>query len=214
MKLKIILTKISLVFALLVCTFSAALLLYFIVFQKKIKSGSMSLIPNIISLFKQDKGNLVSLPAGEIDYPLPARLKISRINVDSAIEHVDLTPEGEMGVPKGRDNVAWFKLSPPPGEVGSSVIDGHSGYKNNKPAVFDNLHKLKKGDKIYVEDSKGVTTVFLVRKLRSYGFNEVASDVFASNDRKSHLNLVTCAGDWNAKEKTHSKRLVVFTDKE
>jgi LPXTG-site transpeptidase (sortase) family protein len=119
-----------------------------------------------------------------------------------------------MDVPKGPDDAAWFNLGPRPGEIGSSVIDGHSGYKNNRPAVFDKLYKLKKGDKIYVEDDKGNITTFVVREFKTYNPKADAKMVFSSNDGGSHLNLITCSGSWNKVERTHSDRLVVFADKE
>ena len=145
---------------------------------------------------------------------LTLRLKIPKINIDAAVRSVGLTPEGAMDAPKTPEDVAWFNLGPRPGEKGSAVISGHYGWKNNIPAVFDNLHKLRKGDKVYVEDKNGATIVFVVRELRTYGQNEDASDVFGSGDGKAHLNLVTCTGTWNKAQKSYSNRLVVFTDKE
>lgn len=157
----------------------------------------------------------VSLSADQADsgFP-PTRLKIPSINVDAAIESVGLTTDGAMDVPKQPDDVAWYNLGIRPGGLGSAVIDGHSGYKNNRPAVFDNLYKLSKGDKIYVEDGKGVMTTFVVREIRKYNPNADAADVFSSNDDQAHLNLITCTGFWNKIWKSHSERLVVFTDKE
>ena len=120
-----------------------------------------------------------------------------------------------MDVPKERANVAWFNLGPRPGENGSAVIAGHYGrWKNGKGSVFDNLHKLRKGDKIYVEDENGVIITFVVRESRRYDPNASVGDVFGSNDGKAHLNLITCEGVWDKVSKTYSKRLVVFTDKE
>lgn len=144
---------------------------------------------------------------------LPIRLKISSINVGANIEYVGLTPEGAMDVPKGLDNVGWFNLGTRPGEIGTAVIDGHFGYKNNRPAVFDNLNKLKKGDKIYIEDEQGNTITFMVREFRSYDPKADATDVFSSSDDKAHLNLITCEGIWNEVTKSRSLRLVVFTDR-
>ena len=145
---------------------------------------------------------------------LPIRLKIPGINVNAVVEYVGLTPDGLMDVPKGPDGVAWFKLGPRPGENGSAVIAGHYGWKNKIPAVFDNLHKLQKGDKLYIEDAFGAITTFVVRESRSYEPNADATDVFTSNDGKSHLNLVTCEGVWNKTQQSYSKRRVIFTDKE
>ena len=145
---------------------------------------------------------------------IPVHIKIPSINIDTAIEQVGIAPDGTMDVPKMPENTAWFDLGPRPGELGSAVIDGHSGYKDNKPAVFDNLNKLQKGDKIYVEDEFGVTNTFVVRELRSYDPKADASTIFGSNDNGIHLNLITCSGTWNETERTHSDRLVVFADKE
>lgn len=120
-----------------------------------------------------------------------------------------------MGVPKGPKGVAWFDLGPHPGEKGSAVIDGHSGWKDGILASFDNLAKLNIGDKIYVEDDKGMTITFVVREFKSFDSKGDASSVFFDpNDGKSHLNLITCEGVWDEVVQSHSSRLVVFTEKE
>ncbi len=155
---------------------------------------------------------LVASEAYEIP-GLPSRLRIPEIGVDASIEYVGLTAEGAMEVPKDRDTVAWFNRGARPGEIGSSVINGHSGWRL-KLAVFDDLDKLKKGDKIYSEDDKGQTIVFVVREIRMYGKNDTTSDVFSSDDGKSHLNLITCEGEWSKTDKSYSNRLVVFSDRE
>lgn len=189
-------------------TLSVALLLYFIP-QSSSQNNSAPLTANIATFQKIVNSNLSIDRAG-----LPVRLKIPSINVDAPVKYVGLTSDGAMDVPKGPNEVAWFNLGPRPGESGSAVIAGHKGWKNNIPAVFGNLHKLRKGDKISVEDEKRVTTTFVVREIRIYGKDEVASDVFGSNDGKAHLNLITCTGVWNKAEKTRSDRLIVFADKE
>ena len=145
---------------------------------------------------------------------LPVSLKIPKINVDATIEQLGLTPQGAMDVPKGPNDVAWFSLGPRPGEIGSAVIDGHFGWKNNIPAVFDNLNKLQKGDKIYVDNANGSTTSFIVSEIGIYDQNGDATNIFTSNDGKAHLNLITCEGVWNATTKSRPNRLVIFTDKE
>ena len=146
------------------------------------------------------------------DLTIPTRIKIPAINVSSPILSVGLTDDGAMAVPKRPDEAAWFNLGPRPGEAGSAVISGHYGWKNNIPAAFDNLYKLKKGDQVYVEDERGATTIFVVRESKVYGENQNASDVFGSSDGKSHLNLITCAGVWDKTQKSYSNRIVVFAD--
>lgn len=141
------------------------------------------------------------------------RLEIPKIGVDAAIDYVGITSQGELGVPTGPANAGWYDLGPRPGEKGNAVIDGHFGYKNHIPAVFDNLHTLQKGDKLYVKDMKGITATFVVRELRTYGPADYAPAVFRSSDGKAHLNLITCEGTWNQAQKSFSNRLVVFADK-
>ncbi|MCR4333529.1 MAG: class F sortase [Patescibacteria group bacterium] len=145
---------------------------------------------------------------------LPARLRIPALNIDATVEQVGLTPLGAMDVPKGPSDVAWYELGPRPGEDGSAVIAGHEGWKDSIPAVFDNLFKISAGDKIYVTDENGATSVFIVKKTRIFDEDQEVPSVFNSNDGKAHLNLITCAGVWNAVTKSFSKRLVVFADKE
>lgn len=147
-------------------------------------------------------------------FGLPVRLKIPKISVDAAIDYVGVTPQGELGVPKGPTNAAWYEFGARPGNKGNAVIDGHFGYKDNIPAVFDHLNSLQKGDNIYVLDEKGKTAIFVVRELRTYAQNEDSSVIFVSSDAKAHLNLITCQGTWNESQKSYSNRLVVFADKE
>ena len=145
---------------------------------------------------------------------LPVLIKIPSINVNAKIESVGLTPTGAMDAPVGPKEVGWFSPGILPGDKGSSVMDGHSGWKNNIPAVFDDLYKVKIGDKIYIEDKNGSSITFIVREIKKYDPNADASDIFSSNDGKAHLNLITCAGFWNTILKSHSERLVVFADLE
>ena len=181
---------------------SLSLLLYFTP-KSLIRSGSATPIATTPALSKQER----------ITYGLPVRLKIPSINVDAPVEYVGLTPDGAMDVPKERAHVAWFNLGPRPGENGSAVIAGHYGWrKDKKGSVFDNLHTLRKGDTLYIEDDKGMVTSFVVRESRMYDPEADASDVFGSSDGRARLNLVTCEGVWDKVSQTYSKRRVVFAE--
>lgn len=138
------------------------------------------------------------------------RLRIPAIKVEANIEEVGVNPKGEMDVPSNISEVGWFDLGPKPGEKGSAVISGHFDGKNNEDGVFIDLYKLKVGDKVYVEDSEGSSSSFVVRETRTYvpGY---ADDVFSKGEGV-HLNLITCDGIWDGSKKSFSKRLVVYTD--
>ncbi|MFA6571523.1 MAG: class F sortase [Bacteroidota bacterium] len=172
-----------------------------------IKNSNDSLLP-IASTISPVTPNKIEL--SNITHPV--RIKIPSIKVDASIENVGLTKNGLMDSPIGPDTVGWFHLGTMPGEIGSAVMDGHSGWVNNQPAVFDDLYKLKKGDEIQVENSNGVTITFVVREIKKYSPKADASNVFYSDDGGVHLNLITCTGFWNTILKSRSQRLIVFTD--
>lgn len=145
---------------------------------------------------------------------LPTSLHIPKININATIEYVGLTSDGAMDIPKNPDQVAWYELGPRPGDNGNAVIAGHHGHwKNGDGSVFDNLDSLESGDTLYIKDKKGTTITFVVQKSEILDPNSDASEVFVSNDGKSHLNLITCIGKWDEISQTYSKRLVVYTNK-
>jgi LPXTG-site transpeptidase (sortase) family protein len=149
----------------------------------------------------------------ELTPGLPIRLKIQKINVDAVIDYTGLTADGAMDVKKDPDKVAWYSLGPRPGQIGSAVIAGHYGWIEDKGSVFNELQTLIKGDEITVVDEKGVINNFLVREIKHYKPDATVPEVFMSNDKKSHLNLITCNGTWDEAKQTYSNRLVIFTDK-
>lgn len=189
------------------CIISLAFVIYINVessANKPLPNIVVPIVPTIVAVYKSPR----------VNYELPSLLTIPSIGVDSGIEYVGVASDGSMGVPKGPANVAWFRFGPRPGEIGSAVIAGHSGWKDGIPAVFDNLDMLRVGDKVYIEDEKGQTITFVVREIRTYDPKRDSEDVFVSTDGKAHLNLVTCSGLWNTITKGRPDRLVVFTDKE
>lgn len=202
MRSKIISKRIVLIVILLGLILAAGFFVYSIS-EKTTPESFPTLTTNIPDRSEKEK----------IKYGLPIRLKIPKINIDAAIEYVGTASNGAMDVPKSPDTVAWFKLGTRPGEIGSAVIAGHYGtWKNGEKSAFDDLHKLRVDDKLFVEDDQGKTIGFEVRESRSYDPNADTKDIFISNDNKSHLNLITCEGDWDEESESYSSRLVVFTD--
>lgn len=210
---------------LIVLALALVIFIYFTAPKISAENDLMPPIKNIVFLPAQEQvgqptGQVgqptgqVGLPTGQVGSGVPVRLKIPSLNIDSAIEYVGLTSDGEMDVPKDRANVAWYDLGSRPGENGSAVIAGHYGrWKNGDVAVFDNLDKLKFGDKILIESNDAIIS-FVVRETKSYQPEADATEVFFSSDGKAHLNIVTCEGEWNKISKSYAKRLVVFADKE
>ena len=141
---------------------------------------------------------------------LPRQLIIPAINVDAKVIYVGLDSKGAVDTPKGPAEVAWYQLGPRPGQKGSAVITGHFGpWQTGAHSVFDNLHKLKNGDKIYVKDDQGVDLEFIVMESKIYQPTDSATEVFNKNDG-IYLNIITCSGEWLKNQKTYTERRVIF----
>jgi sortase (surface protein transpeptidase) len=142
----------------------------------------------------------------------PIRLKIAKIGVDAAIEPVGVTHEGAMDTPKKPGDVAWYSPGAYPGAEGSAVMAGHLDDKNGKAAVFKDLHLLRAGDTILIEDTAGNFVPFMVNKSQIYDAQADSTEVFVSK-KGAHLNLITCIGTWDKSKNSYKERLVVFADR-
>lgn len=155
----------------------------------------------------------VSVPILDTRGGAPVQISISAIALNAVIKLVGLTKEGAMDVPSNAVETGWYELGPRPGEIGSAVIAGHVEWPYGSPAVFFELNQLKPGDTIIVLDDRGESVSFTVREMRMYDAAADATDVFLSHDGKAHLNIITCAGVWDAQAGQYTQRLIVFTDK-
>jgi sortase (surface protein transpeptidase) len=140
----------------------------------------------------------------------PVRLRIPKLGVDAPIDPVGDDKNGAMASPKGPARAGWYELGTRPGERGSAVVAGHSGYRDNRAAIFDELGRLAPGDAVTVIDKTGAEIAFVVRDARQFDPEADAADVFARADGR-YLNLITCTGAWSESAGTRAKRLVVFT---
>jgi len=144
-------------------------------------------------------------PQRSIDRGGPMRVRIPSINLASSIENMGLNDAGEMDVPDGRtDNIGWYEQGTKPGEYGSAVFDAHVY------AAFKNLDRAKVGDEIYVDMSSGDTLRFIVSEATVYALDSVPREDLFNRSDDTRLNLITCAGNWDAALNTYDHRLIVY----
>lgn len=140
----------------------------------------------------------------------PKRIIIPRLSVDTFIEHVGLDSNGNMDIPRNVNNVAWYSLSARPGELGSAVIAGHLDTVTGDPSVFYYLAYLEENDEIYIEDYSGSMHVFSVVGRQIYNVDAMPLSFVFSNTDASRLNLITCAGAYDAYKQGYQERTVVY----
>lgn len=149
-------------------------------------------------------------PTPEVTPGIPKEISIPKINVQSDIESVQMDSEGRMDVPKDADNAAWFSPGYRPGKNGNAVLAGHYDKESGAPAIFWDVGKLEKDDRIIVTDEKGKKYTFAVERVAKYPYDQFPiKEVFGSSSIPK-LNLITCHGDWNEDTKNYSQRMVVY----
>jgi LPXTG-site transpeptidase (sortase) family protein len=141
---------------------------------------------------------------------VPARLTISSIGVDAAVEQVGKKADGSMGTPQKFGDVAWYALGSKPGEAGNAVIDGHVNNALTTAGVFDHLSQVQVGDVVTVTDASGKTLEFVVQKIQEYPADSAPDASIFATAGPSQLVLITCEGDWVPSAKSFNQRLVVF----
>lgn len=156
-------------------------------------------------------GSVSSIPTPELKIENPISIQIPSLSVEAYVEHVGKDSEGRMDIPSDFNNAAWYSLGATPGESGNSVIAAHFNKPDGSPSVFYNLEDLKKDDEIIVADTTGNVLVFKVIDTDVFESSSFPiKSVFGKNTKKM-LNLITCAGDYDAGLNEYSQRTVVFS---
>lgn len=141
----------------------------------------------------------------------PARLLIPALGIDAPIEAVGQDENGLMDVPSSVDAVAWYTGGPQPGESGNAVMAGHLDDYKGRPAVFWELDKLKPGDEVVVRSGNEDEVRFEVMSVEEYDADAAPMVRIFGIDFERDLNLITCAGAWDAKTNLYERRVVVYT---
>lgn len=142
-----------------------------------------------------DPQNIVVDPTGEASVGKDPRLIIPKINVDvPAIYDVGNDYDSQMAAMEG--GVAHFSIpgaSSHPGEVGNTVLSGHSSNDLFDPGdykfIFAQLDKLAIGDTIYA-NYEGKRYTYVITKKEVVKPTQVSKLVYKTN--KPIMTLITC----------------------
>ena len=144
---------------------------------------------------------------------LPRVLRIPGLNVEARVMRVGVKLNNELIAPASIYDAGWYESSSRPGDVGAVLIDGHVAGPT-MPGVFAKLANLRPGDTLSVETGAGRAYTYKVIKLQSYTADRVdmAAALAPVTPAKPGLNLITCAGQPDARTHLYDRRLVVFTE--
>ncbi|ALE77662.1 hypothetical protein WY02_03465 [Pseudonocardia sp. AL041005-10] len=174
-------------------------------------------------------------PAGEatsrepVASPAPTGLRIPQIAARSTLIPTGLidlpdtaTVERIPQVPPVDEpmQASWASFTPPPGDIGPSVLYGHvDGQVNDRrgvPGIFNRIDELAPGNLILVDRDDGSTAQFAVTHIERYpkvDFSDPAStatrEVYGDT-AAAELRLVTCGGTFDRDARSYRDQLVVF----
>jgi len=143
---------------------------------------------------------------------MPVAVDIPAIGVHSKLLHLGVNSDGTIQVPSldaRADEAAWYKYSAAPGEMGTSVIEGHVDTFLG-PAVFFRLGALHPGDSIDVRLADGVTAVFRVTGVRQYLKSRFPAKTIYGATGFAALHLITCGGVFDNTTRSYLSSTVVF----
>jgi hypothetical protein len=145
---------------------------------------------------------------------VPLRVDIPAIGVRTQLLDLGLNSDGTIAVPSlstDAGEAAWYKYSATPGQIGSSVIEGHVDSYGG-PAVFFRLGALHPGDTIDVTLTDGVTAIFRVTGVREYPKAEFPDRLVYGPTDYAALRLITCGGDFDSATGHYLSSTVVFAE--
>jgi LPXTG-site transpeptidase (sortase) family protein len=128
--------------------------------------------------------------------PVPVRLLIPAIGVDTPVIPLGLAADGTVRVPPvtAHDRAGWYRHSPPPGRTGPSVLLGHVTVGRHGDGVFRHLARLRPGDRIEARLENGTAAAFAVTAVRTVPKHDFPVDDVYGNVDRPELRLITCGG--------------------
>jgi len=143
-----------------------------------------------------------------LNVPVPTRLRVPAIGIDTSVVPLGRNPDGTAQVPSSASFAGWYDLGPRPGQLGPAVILGHVDSLTG-PGVFYRLRSLLPGDIITVRAGHQVVR-FEVSRLVTYAKNQFPTAAVFGPTPDAELRLITCTGAFDSATGHYSDNIVVF----
>ena len=141
--------------------------------------------------------------------PAPIGLSIPGIRIDKApVRDVGVEPNGEMEIP-GATEIGWYRWSPSPGHVGSSVLAAHIAW-DGSDGVFRDLDDLDVGAVFTVHYDDGSERSFEITETAQYGKADLPFDRVFAKEGDPTVVLITCGGDFNRTLSSYDDNVVAY----
>jgi sortase (surface protein transpeptidase) len=140
--------------------------------------------------------------------PVPVRLRIPSIGIDTPLKQVGLDADGAIAAPRRFQDAAWFRGGPRPGQPGPAILLGHVD-SGSGPAVFYRLANLRAGAAVLVDRADRTTVRFRVSGRIQVAKSRFPADLVYAPTLAPSLRLVTCGGKFDKKTGHYRDNVVV-----
>jgi sortase (surface protein transpeptidase) len=164
-------------------------------------------LSNTASLSEGPSVDLANVTAPR-SVPVPTRLIIPAIGVDTSVVPLGRNADGTAQVPSSTTYAGWYDLGPRPGQVGPAVILGHVDSYTG-PGVFYRLRSLLPGDIVTVQ-SGHETLRFEVAELVTYEKDHFPTASVFGPAPDPELRLITCGGPFDAAIGRYEDNVVAY----
>lgn len=148
-----------------------------------------------------------------LDRSKPTALTINAIGIkDSHLAAYGTGSQGEIAVPPATPGVpaGWYTGSPTPGQLGPSVIVGHTDAAKDGKSIFFRLGELRPGDTVQVTRADQTVATFKVDSLEDYPKAKFPTERVYGNINHSGLRLISCIGKFDKATGHYLDNIVVY----
>jgi len=144
--------------------------------------------------------------------PVPVRLRIPALHVDTALQRLDVQADGAVAVPSSPTVAGWYERGPRPGQPGPAVILGHVD-SHTGPGVFINLRYVRPGTDVLVDRADGSSVTFRVTGVSRVSKTRFPTDLVYAPTLDSTLRLVTCGGSFDRARGSYRDNVIAYADR-
>jgi sortase (surface protein transpeptidase) len=145
--------------------------------------------------------------------PVPVRVRIPSLGVDSPLERLGRSRAGTVEVPAHWGRAGWYRNGPRPGEHGAAVILGHVDSPTG-PAVFAGIAGLRAGARVLVTRADGSSVAFRVTRVEQRRRSRFPVEAVYWPTLRPELRLVTCGGRYDRARGGYLSNVIVFAVQE
>jgi Sortase domain len=143
--------------------------------------------------------------------PLPVRLRIPAVSVDTPLQRLGRAPDGTVEVPTNFAVAGWFADGPRPGQAGPAVLLGHVDSASG-PGVFLRVPELAPGADVRVDRADGGSIDFRVTAVQRVPKASFPTERVYGPTLEPSLRLVACAGSFHRARRSYRDNVIVYAE--